>query len=220
MYLDVKWSTFDDYLGSLESKIRKTVRREINKNIDCGVIIEQRKDFESISLLLSEFHSNLFYKYNNKISPFHPLFYEKLSEYMKEKVWLFIALKENKIVGFSLLLRHGKILDVFIAGFDYDHQTKTDFTYFNLIYYIPIRAAIEEGIEKIHFRGGAKNIKLRRGCKEENIEMFVKCHNRLLKFIPKWYIQIKNKYRFVRFIISKLKNILRKLKIISNFHRS
>ncbi len=203
-YLDIQWSNFDDYVASLEKKVKKNIRREISNHKESGIVIEQEKDFGAISHILSEFHSNLFCKYNNRISVFNTLFYETLNEYMKDKVLLFIARKNNDIVGFSLILKHAKIFDLFIVGFNYENLTKTDFTYFNIVYYEPIKAAIEEGIERIHFRGGAKRIKQRRGCKQEKIEMFVKCHNTLLRPVLVLYMKIVPIYKSIRSLKSKL----------------
>jgi predicted N-acyltransferase len=74
-------------------------------------------------------------------------------------------------------------MDVFMAGFDYSFQTKTDFTYFNLCYYAPIQMAIKEGIQKIYYRRKAEKVKLARGCEPEKTFSFVKCHNNLLRTI-------------------------------------
>jgi threonyl-tRNA synthetase len=179
-YLDIKWTSFDDYLASFSHEVRKKIRKEIKENRKSGVIIEQKLDFRSLSPIISNLYSNLFLKHTGRRSPFNPLFFEKLSEYAKGKARVFIAEKEGRIVGFSLCLGHGKILDVYIAGFDYSRLTKTDFTYFNVVYYAPIRAAIEEGIKKIHFRTSELELKTKRGCKLEKMYVFVKCHSKIL----------------------------------------
>jgi len=80
-------------------------------------------------------------------------------------------------VGFSLCLRQGDILDVWMTGFNYDVQSITDFTYFNLCYYAPIRWAIEQGVKKIYYPRGIEKVKLDRGCKPEETFSFVKCHD-------------------------------------------
>jgi len=98
----------------------------------------------------------------------------------RRKTKLFIAKKNNEVVGFSLLLRHADVLDCWCCGFKYDFQSKTDFTYFNLCYYAPIKWAIEEGVKKMYFRRKAEKLKLKRGCKPEKTYSFVKCHDELL----------------------------------------
>ena len=148
LYLDVQWSNFEDYLKSLKHKTRSNIRREIKKCAENGVTIEER-EFGDLSAKLSELISNLSSKYaKNATNFFDSIFFSKLSEYAKDKTKVFIAKKNNEIVGFSLSLLQADILDVFMCGFKYDAQTITDFTYFNLCYYAPIQWAIEEDIKK------------------------------------------------------------------------
>jgi len=192
-YMDIEWSSFDDYLASLKHKVRENIRREIRKNRRSGVIIEKKNDFYSLSHTLSDLYSNLFMRHRGKRSLLSPLFFEELYENAKEKVRVFIAEKEGEIVGFSLCLEHRNVLDGYIAGFDYDLQTKTDFTYFNICYYTPIRTAIEEGIKRIHFRGSELELKSKRGCKMEKTYAFIKCHNRLLNLLALSYLKVKDK---------------------------
>jgi predicted N-acyltransferase len=179
-YLDINWSSFDEYLESLEShKIRTTVRREIKKCRENGVIFTEEKDFKNLSIILSNLNSTLYSKYKG-VSPHNALFFRKLSEYAKDKTRVLVAKRSDQIVGFSLSLEQKDVLDVHLCGFDYGTQTKTDFTYFNASYYVPIRLAIEEGIKKVHFSINSDREKLKRGCKLEKTFSFIKCHNKIL----------------------------------------
>jgi predicted N-acyltransferase len=194
LYLDVKWSDFEDYVESLEShKIRANVKREIRKCQESGVTIAEESEFGDLAPILADLHSNLFSKYNKGVaSPRDASFFRKLSEFAKDKTRVLIAKRHSKIVGFSLSLQQKGILDVFVLGFDYDAQMNTDLTYFNLVYYEPIKMAIKEGIRRIHFSIKSEKLKLKRGCKFEKTYSFVKCHSRL--FRPPYNLYIKKKY--------------------------
>jgi predicted N-acyltransferase len=124
---------------------------------------------------------------------YQPLFFENLSDYAKGNAKVYIAKKKGDIVGFLLCLRKGKTLDIFHAGFDYELQGKSDFTYFNLCYYSPIRWAIQEGIRKIYYRRKAERVKIRRGCKPERIYSFVKCHNSIVNSQIGNYVNIRDR---------------------------
>jgi len=193
LYLDIKWSSFDDYLKSLEShKIRTNVRREIRKCQQNEVTIAEEDEYGKLSTTLSNLHSNLFSKYNKgKVSPHQVSFFRKLSEYAKDKTKVFVARRRGKILGFSLCLQHKGVLDVHLCGFDYDAQKKSDYTYFNIAYYRPIKLAIEEGIKKIHFSISSERVKLKRGCKLEETYSFNRCHIRLLNFFYSFYAKKK-----------------------------
>ena len=77
-YLPIHWQNFEDYLRSLRYTKRKTIRREMKRCIENGVIIEETTEFKDLSPVLSELGSNLFSKYNKK-SPYDSYFYEKLN---------------------------------------------------------------------------------------------------------------------------------------------
>ena len=192
--LDVRWSSFEDYLGSLEShKIRTTVRREIKKCRESGVSIAEEPDFGDFAETLANLHSSLFSKYNKGVeSPRNASFFKGLSEYAKDKTRVFVAKRDDRIVGFSLSLQQKDTLDVHLCGFDYDAQLNTDFTYFNVVYYATIKLAIEEGIRRVHYSIKSERVKQKRGCKLEKTYSFIKCHNRLVRPLYKFYTKDKH----------------------------
>jgi predicted N-acyltransferase len=193
-YLDVRWRSFEDYLGSLERGIRHKVRREMRSCRENGVAIEEMTEFKDLSTTLSDLSSNLLTKYNRRRTRlFQSSFFESLSDYAKGNAKVFIAKKKGAVVGFSLCLRQGKTLDAFHCGFNYELLEKSDFTYFNLCYYAPIRWAIQEGIRKIYYRQTVERVKLRRGCKPERAYSFVKCHNRQVNSQIGNYMKMKTR---------------------------
>lgn len=149
-YFDVQFSSFEDYLKSFTCKERKNLRREIRKCSESGVTIEETEFRDLSTSALSALSSNLTLKYNKNANISYSSFFSKLSEHTKDKTKVFIAKKNDAIVGFSLNLRQGEIMENCFAGFKYDVLTNTDFTYFNVCYYAPIRWAIEEGLKRIY----------------------------------------------------------------------
>jgi predicted N-acyltransferase len=139
----------------------------------------QKLEFEDLPGYVSELNSNLNLKYNTKVTSYNS-FLSKLNEYAGNKTKVFIAKKDNIVVGFSLNMLQGNILDTCFTGFKYDILTTTDFIYFNVCFYEPIRWAIKKGVKKIYYRDRGEKVKLHRGCKPENTCSFVKCHDGLL----------------------------------------
>lgn len=180
-YLDVQWTSFQDYLRSLKPHAAKNARREIKKCIENKITIEELQ--EENPAKLAELYANLSSKYKCKENICDINFFTQLDEHAKAITKLFVAKKNSEIVGFSLTLRYKEILDVFMLGFNYDVLTKTDFTYFNLCYYTPIQWAIDHGVRKINFHGTAEQAKLARGCKPEKLYYFIKYHNKPLRII-------------------------------------
>lgn len=198
LYLDVCWRSFEDYLKSFDCHMRKNIRREIKKCSDNGVTIEEVTEFKKLSMILSDLSLTLFLKYNKWAQRLEPRFFESLSDYAKANTIVFLARKKDVVVGFSLCLRKGETLDVFLCGFNYELQSKSDLIYFNLLYYTPIKWAIQEGIRKMYYRWGSEKGKYKRGCKPEMIYSFVKCHNRLVNSQIGNYLKIKNRIERVR----------------------
>ena len=198
LYLDVCWPSFDDYLKSLRGQVRYQVRREMRSCTENGVTIEETCDFRELSTTLSDLSLKLSSKYNKWAQRLEPLFYESLSNYAKANTVVFLAKKKDVVVGFSLFIRKGETLDAFLGGFNYEFQEKTDFTYFNLVYYNPIKWAIREGIKKIYYRWGSEEAKYKRGCKSEKLYTFVKCHNKLVNSQISNYAKIRDKITQIR----------------------
>jgi predicted N-acyltransferase len=177
-YLKIEWAQFDDYLKSLKPGMGKKIRREIRKCVENGVIINEESITQEIAEELSQLNANVSYKHSPTSSyKLDPSFFLTLKEYAKEKVRLFTARRNDKMIGFSLALQHKDTLDVYMYGSDYESQTNTFFTYFNLVYYKPIQIAIDEKIKKIYFRYFLAKSRLDRGCKTEQTYSFVKCHH-------------------------------------------
>lgn len=177
-YLHVEWSEFDDYLTSLKPGMAKKIRREIKKCAEHGVIINEEPITQSLAEELSQLDANVFSKHSPSINyKLDTSFFLTLQKNAKEKIILFIARKDNKVVGFSLSLQHKDMLDVYMYGSDYSSQTNTFFTYFNLVYYKPIQFAIDKKIKKIYYRYYLAKSRLDRGCKPELTYSFIKCHH-------------------------------------------
>ncbi len=193
-YLDVRWKSFEEYLNNLKRVVRKRIRREIRRCVENGIVIEARNKFSDVSTELSTLSLNVLARYNApKTELYEPSFFEKLDDYYASGTsQMFLAKKDGTLVGFSLNLRHKSSLDAFRCGFNYAKQEKSDFTYFNLVYYLTIKWAIEHNIKKIYFRPSADEVKLRFGCKPEKLYSYVKCQNRHLNFGINSYLKLKN----------------------------
>ncbi len=193
LFLEIKWDSFEDYLKSLKGTHRHNVRREIKNCVANGIKIEQVHDFSHYSGIFSDLSYNLSLKYNKWAPKLEPSFYKFLSSTALENTVVFLAKKGEEVVGFSIFIRKAKTLDAFLGGFNYDLRSKDDFTYFNLVYYEPIKLAIKEGIKKIYYRWGSESAKYNRGCQQEKIFSFTKCHNKLINSQIGNYLLLRQK---------------------------
>lgn len=112
--------------------MRNKIRKEIRINKKAGIKIEEH-DINSFVDVIPKLYSNLYIKYNGKPSPLTSMFFKTLDLYSRNKILVFVAKKTNKIVGFSLFVKHQDIWDCYIVGFDYKSLGK-DYTYFNVVF--------------------------------------------------------------------------------------
>lgn len=177
-FLDIKWRSFEDYLKSMNRNHRKNINRKIRAFKGNGIIIEEQDFSQSSHKQLSTLLYNLVLKYNKDATKrISPTYFGIINQYAGTKIKLFIAKKNDKPIGFSLLFRQGTTVDSWMCGFDYEVLSRTDYTYFNLVYYEPIKWAIKEGIKKINFRSEAARAKTDCACQPEQMSFFFKCHD-------------------------------------------
>ncbi len=173
---------------SLSCKPRKNIKRELKKSDENGVKIKTISEFGDLSSVLSNLYSNLYMKYNKRQSPYYDAsFFESLSMHAADKTILFVATKNGKIVGFTLCMQQKENLEGFKCGFDYSACSTNDYAYFNLLYYAPIKWAIENGIKEVYYGAGMEEIKLRRGCTPDESFCFVKTHDGILDSLASFY---------------------------------
>jgi predicted N-acyltransferase len=182
LYLNIQWNSFEEYLGSLRARTKQNIRREIKKCAESGIKIEVLPDFWELAKTLAELGGKNVLKWTKGKwhSPYDVDFYKNLSKFASDKVRLFVASKNGDVVGFCCCFQQGDNLYLQHCGFNYEVLGKTDFTYFNAVYYAPIRWAIENKIRRMNYARGLAKLKKRRGLMSEKVYSFVKCQNRAI----------------------------------------
>lgn len=150
-YIDIKWSSFEDYkkyVSQIYPNMKKSIYREINKNRSAGVVIKQLQNVESHGKRLFELLEMNHRKYNSELS-LKPDFFYRVKENFGDDAFIYTALKEEKIIGVHLEIRKGKEAICLYTGIDHFYS-KDDLTYFNIAYYEPIKNAISNGLARIY----------------------------------------------------------------------
>jgi predicted N-acyltransferase len=165
-FLDVSWSTFDEYLRWLTANRRRSAKREIRQFHGSGFKVSIGKLsewYEEAGPLLS----NLMNRYGARLTP------EQMTRYLANQAAVlddesvvFLCHQSGNLVGFSLFYDWAGTLYGRVCGLDYD-RAGSNAEYFNLAYYLPIRYAIEQGLRSIRFGIKSYDAKLMRGAKLE-----------------------------------------------------
>lgn len=158
--LDIKWDNFDDYLASMNTKIRRENRVF---NSEGYQIIES--DLKSSIDVLAELFAKHEQKYGHETSAANEAEeLHTLAKYANDKSVVLLIKSEDSIVGGILLF----VWEDTVYGRNLGISTKGEkFEYFNLSFYEPIRFAIENGYKHIDLGMTSYPAKVRRGARIE-----------------------------------------------------
>lgn len=189
-FIDVNWASFEDYKKSLSQKysyMDKSIRHELNRNRKSGVVIEQLRDIKSCQERLISLLKMNHFKYNSTSFPLKENYFQKVRENFGNNAAIYVAKKNEVIIGVSVVLRKGD--EAFFSSIGVDHNlSQKDFTFFNIGYYKPIKDAIETNIKRIYFGRGLYETKIKRGCNVKDMKVLYKPRNVLVNPILKlWF---------------------------------
>ena len=206
--LQIKWSSFADYLSDRETISRKdkeTFKYQINKNRKAGVrvrLLDELENEERLYQLLSEHH----YRLNKQPFPYTENFIRSLRKNLGSDAMLLVAERAGEIIGVMILFQRGSEGWATFIGMDHN-LSRNDFTYFNLAYYRVIDHAIQAGIKSLNYGGMLYRVKKRRGCTLEENYIFHRASTRFLhNLLRPWFLMhmIWYKKRKIPRMISRL----------------
>jgi len=142
VHMDVRWASFDEYLGSMRSEYRYRLRQRqvaFRKN---GGDIHVWRSFGEHADLLARLWMNTFDKATEyKREVLTPAYFRELDRRLGDDCFLIVATLGQEPVGFCLMLHDGPLLSWVFSGLDYSKSRKS-FAYFNMIY-----AVVDFGIQ-------------------------------------------------------------------------
>ena len=155
-------ASFDDYLARLKRSKRIEARRERRVLREAGVRTERRPLAEHLDDVV-RLRSNLVAKYGGYSTPeAERLRLEGLVEALGPRLLLFCSLAGRETIAFALVVEDGAEWYGFWTGQDYAHP-KARYLYFDVVFYTPVEAAIEAGVEAIDMGVGHSDAKTARG---------------------------------------------------------
>lgn len=161
--LAATWPDFAGYLASLGKSRRNKVRRELRDCQDRDVRIRAHRGTAGLDEHTARLQLALRDKYAVGGSVESILTdYANLRATIDDRVVVFRAEHEGRLVGMSLALLDGDRLHLRLVGFDY--ASKVDFLYFNVLFYAPIEWGSRHGITSYAFGTSSYPAKLARGC--------------------------------------------------------
>ncbi|MFE9660190.1 GNAT family N-acetyltransferase [Streptomyces sp. NPDC005955] len=172
--LDVPTGSFDDYLARLSKSGRQKVRWDLRDLLRAGVRTTL-VDATGLGDTEVRLRMNLVAKYGGYSSlAVERSRLERLATlFPSERLRLFHSTTTGgDVVGFSLFISYGDQWHVFWCGFDYENPASRR-TYFDAMFYSPVRVAQTEEVRTIDYGLGYEKSKKWRGCHTTPRDMWV-----------------------------------------------
>jgi len=155
------YHSFNDFLGSLNSRKRKAIKRERQKTIDAGVEIStlqgdevSKEDWHNFFL----FYHTTYIKKSGALGYLNKEFFEELAHTMPQSIVMVVARKKGRTIASALCFKDKDAL----YGRYWGCSEEVDCLHFELCYYQGIEYAIEKGLQR--FDSGAQGEhKIQRG---------------------------------------------------------
>jgi len=179
-YMDVEWSSFDDYLDHLKSFSRnmpRNVHKEMRRCRKAGIVLRTIDDPAAHGARIHELADRHFRRLNGIELPYSPRFFARLHENLGDDLVFYGAFRGGELVGFSLLLRRNDIGYLPILGID-PEKTGGARLYFSICYYGPIADAIARGVKRMYVGKTNYHAKARRGFRTMPVSLYYRAAGR------------------------------------------
>jgi len=179
-YMDIEWSSFDDYLDHLRSFSRnmlRNVRKEMRRCTKAGIVVRTIDDPAPHAARIHELADTHFRRLNGIVLPYSPRFFASLHENLGDDLVFYGAFRGNDLVGFSLLLQRKDMGYLPILGID-PEKTGGSRLYFSICYYGPIADAIARGVKRMHVGKTNYHAKARRGFHTMPVSLYYRAASR------------------------------------------
>jgi predicted N-acyltransferase len=163
--LDVAWRSYDEYLGGLPKRMRRTIRHQATRSADAGAVVRltsddlPREDFTRLQVLVDANAR----KHGGRPFAAGPPFFEGLTANLRSRARLFTCRQDGATTGVCVVLVQGDTACPVVVGVD-GERSRGAFTYFEVAYHAPIANAVHTGIRRMYYGRGLEDLKQRRGC--------------------------------------------------------
>ena len=170
-YLKTDFDTYDDFLSSLDGKVRKQYLNDKNRLKKHNVSIDRVSDVSAFKEIFYEMHKSLMKKYHHKSLEFKRDSFEEFTSTIENSI-CFIAHKDGKMLGYSLSIHDTDTL--YCLRCCQSHEMENARVYFNLLFETSVKKAIELGCKSIGFGKESHRTKMLRGCSYDKGFVYVR----------------------------------------------
>ena len=177
-YLDVDFADFDDYLASLDSTARRSIRKTLNRAANRWKIKTVfTNEFSTWKTVCNRLRENLCQEHNNYRQYLTEEFYDALGKNLKDAAELIMCFKDDIPLVCGLILNSPTVAQHKFAGINPQYR---EYQAYFLVYYEGIKKAIERKQKRIYFGPTTYEFKEKIGCKREKVFGLAKMKNPIL----------------------------------------
>ncbi len=184
-YIDLNFTTFEEYLDSLKRKTRRSVRNTLSRVRRMGVKTVVTSEFSRWKTVTYTLHRYLCEQHNNFKGLLPEAFYEAFEKNLRDNAELLLFFKEDIPLAFVMPMFSQTTGLLNLAGADPHYR---EYQGYFLIYYEGIRRAIEKKLKRIYFGPSTYEFKEKIGCRREEVFGLVKLRNPLLNAALRVYL--------------------------------
>ncbi len=192
-----RFEDFESYRRGLGRSQRRSVRNELNRSARSQIRMRS-ESYENVDDgTLARLHAVHYQRYQRDLpNPLGPKFFEALKRGLEERLFLQTARDGDELVSYSLIVGDRRRWHMFLSGHVADERSHENTLFFNLNYYLPIRTAIETGVERLDFGLSSYEAKVLRGCRLAPVSLWLTAHTLPLRlFLPAWLRVVDWRYR-------------------------
>jgi predicted N-acyltransferase len=185
-YIDLDFETFEDYLQSLSSRTRRSIRNTLNKADKWDIRTVFTNEFSTWKDVTCRLQKYVCEKHDNFRSYLTGKFYDALEKNLKDRAELAIFFKDDIPLAFGLALSSPESTQYKFVGIDPEYK---EYQAYFLIYYQGIKRAIEHQKSRIYFGPTTYSFKEKIGCQREEHIGLISLRNPLLHLVLKMYLK-------------------------------
>lgn len=170
--IDINFKDLDEWLAQFKSEPRRRFKQEMRQAEKLGYRFEALTNFEHLSDTLTRFYEATYSKYGEEHFHHPPVFWTELSRKVAPMMETIVAFRGDEPKGFLNILKKGDQLWAYKAGRP-DESEKENPIYFNLVFYEPLKRALELGSKRFWLSAGAFDAKRRRGAHGHPIYSYI-----------------------------------------------
>lgn len=178
-FIDIHWSSFQEYLHSLKKKYRLQAKNDLLKLEPSEITVEVCENFGPYADTLWTLYLNVYEKAEVKFEKLTPEFFRNIAEHLHGESRALLIKLNNRVIAFELILEDRETLRPLYLGIDYDFIADYSL-YFNSIYQI-LSHGIERKKKTIELGQTSYYPKLKVGAKMEPLFLYLKFRSSFAK---------------------------------------